>query len=69
MAHYNAEDFSSHLQEMVEDDSFRATEEGSWVNHEGVNPATGLVGDKHFWMVEREGLVFGSGWRHDAPGG
>ncbi len=68
LGHYNAEDFAEHLQEMLDDGSFRATEEGVWVNHEDVNPATGEVEDKHFWLVEHDGLVFGSGWHHDESG-
>ncbi len=65
VAHYAADDFAEHLQEMVRDGSFRATEQGVWVDHEDVNPATGRVEDKHFWLVEHDGLIFGSGWHHD----
>ena len=68
LGHYNAEDFAAHLQEMIDDGSFEATEQGLWVDHEDVNPATGEVEDKHFWLVEHDGLVFGSGWHHDEPG-
>ena len=67
LGHYNAEDFAPHLQEMLDDGSFEATGEGVWINHEDVNPATGEVEDKHFWLVEHDGLVFGSGWHHDGP--
>ncbi|MCY4583529.1 MAG: hypothetical protein OXE50_12165 [Chloroflexi bacterium] len=67
LGHYNAEDFAVHLQEMLDDGSFQASEQGVWVNHEDVNPATGEVEDKHFWLVEHDGLVFGSGWHHDGP--
>ena len=69
LGHYNSEDFAPHLQEMLDDGSFRATEEGVWVNHEDVNPATGEIEDKHFWLVEHGGLVFGSGWHHDESEG
>ena len=69
LGHYNAEEFATHLQEVLDDGSFEATEEGVWVNHEDVNPATGEVEDKHFWLVEHDGLVFGSGWHHDESGG
>ena len=68
MGHYSAEDFAAHLEEMLDDRSFRATVEGIWVTHEDVNPATGEVEDKHFWLVEHDGLVFGSGWHHDETG-
>ena len=37
------------LEEMLADGSFKATEDGIWVTHEDVNPATGEVEDKHFW--------------------
>ena len=38
------------------------------LTHEDSNPATGEVEDKHFWLVEHDGLVFGSGWHHDESG-
>ena len=68
LGHYNADDLGVHLEEMLEDGSFQATEEGIWVTHEDVNPVTGEVEDKHFWLVEHDGLVFGSGWHHDESG-
>ena len=49
-------------------EGFTATGDGAWVNGEDVNPATGEVEDKHFWVVEHDGLVFGSGWHHDETG-
>ena len=55
LGHYNADDFASHLQEMLDDGSLRATADGVWVNCEDVNPATGQVEDKHFWLVEHDG--------------
>ena len=69
LGHYNAEDLGVHLEEMLGDGSFTATEEGAWVTHEDVNPATGEIDDKHFWLVDHDGLVFGSGWHHDESGG
>ena len=68
VGHYNADGLAVHVQEMLDDGSFGAAEDGVWVNHEDVNPATGEVEDKHFWLVEHDGLVFGSGWHHDASG-
>ena len=68
LGHYNAEDLGVHLEEMLGDGSFRSTEEGIWVTHEDVNPVTGEIEDKHFWLVEHDGLVFGSGWHHDESG-
>ena len=68
LGHYNADDLGPHLEEMLEDGSFRATEEGLWVTHEDVNPVTGEIEDKHFWLVAHDGLVFGSGWHHDESG-
>ena len=59
LGHYNAEDLGVHLEEMLGDGSFTASADGAWVTHEDVNPVTGKVEDKHFW------LVFGSGWHHD----
>ena len=68
LGHYSAEDLGPHLQEMLADGTFTATEEGIWVTHENVNPVTGEVEDKHFWLVLHDGLVFGSGWCHDEGG-
>ena len=53
---------------MLDDGSFRATDGGNWVTHEDLNPATGEVEDKRFWLVEHDGPVFGSGRRHDESG-
>ena len=64
LGHYNAQDLGVHLEEMLEDGSFTASKEGIWVTHKDVNPATGVVDDKHFWLVEHDGLIFGSGWYH-----
>ena len=49
------------FEEMLEDGSFGATLEGIWVAREEVYPATGEVNDKHFWLVEHDRLVLGSG--------
>ena len=54
---------------MLDDGFFQATDEGILVTHEDVNPVTGEIEDKHFWLVEHDGLVFGSGWHHDEAGG
>ena len=68
LGHYDADVLAEHLQGMLIDDSFGATEEGVWATHEDLNPATGEVEDNHFWLVEHDGLIFGSGWHHDGPG-
>ncbi len=50
-----------------------ADEDGEWFSYTYPNPATGAVETKHSWMVEHDGLTFGSGWyergpgKHDAP--
>ena len=50
-----------------------ADEDGEWFSYTYPNPATGGVEAKHSWMVEYDGLTFGSGWyerghgKHDAP--
>ena len=40
---------------MLDDGSFKASGEGVWVRHEDVNPATGEVEDKHFWLWSTTG--------------
>ena len=51
-----------HLREILDDGSFQTAEEG--VTHEDFMPAKVELQDKHFWLVEHDGLVFGSGWHH-----
>ena len=51
-----------------------ADEDGAWFSYTFTNPASGAVETKHSWMVEYDGLTFGSGWyergpsKTDAPG-
>ncbi len=45
-----------------------ADEDGAWFSYTFTNPASGAVEVKHSWMVEYDGLTFGSGWHERAPG-
>ena len=51
-----------------------ADEDGEWFSYSFPNPASGTIESKHSWIVEYDGLTFGSGWyergtqRSDAPG-
>ena len=38
------------------------TDEGRWVSYVFVNPATDALESKHTWLMEHDGLLFGSGW-------
>ena len=44
-----------------------ADEDGEWFSYAFTNPATGAAETKHSWMVEHDGLVFGSGWYEPGP--
>ena len=44
-----------------------ASEEGSWIDYQFTNLATGEVQVKHSWVIRHDGLVFGSGWYEDGP--
>ncbi len=44
-----------------------ASEAGAWVDYQFRNPASGQAEIKHSWIVQHDGLVFGSGWYEDAP--
>ena len=50
-----------------------ADEDGAWFSYSFTNPASGAAEAKHSWMVEYDGLIFGSGWyergtvKSDAP--
>ena len=43
-----------------------ADEDGEWFSYTFPNPAGG-VETKHSWIVEYDGLIFGSGWYEDGP--
>ena len=45
----------------------RANPEGAWLDYTFANPASGDLETKHSWVVEHEGLVFGSGWYEPGP--
>lgn len=38
------------------------TDEGHWVSYVFNNPATDELESKHTWIMEHDGLLFGSGW-------
>ncbi|MYC07082.1 MAG: hypothetical protein F4X57_07925 [Chloroflexi bacterium] len=38
------------------------TDEGHWVSYVFTNPATDELESKHTWIMEYDGLLFGSGW-------
>ena len=44
-----------------------ADEDGAWFSYTFTNPATGTVQAKHSWMVQVDGLTFGSGWYERGP--
>ncbi len=44
-----------------------AAEEGAWFSYTYPNPATGGVEAKHSWIVEYDGMTFGSGWYEPGP--
>ena len=46
-------------------DVLAATEDGKWVSYVFNNPASGELESKHAWIVENDGLLFGSGWYAD----
>ena len=65
LAHPNADMLGKELKNLVGAQVTEITGEGTWVAHEDTNPATNKLEDKHSWLVEHNGLVFGSGWHHD----
>ena len=44
-----------------------ADEDGEWFSYTFINPATGVAETKHSWIVEYDGLTFGSGWYERGP--
>ncbi len=49
------------------DDIRSAPEEGHWVTYVFLDPATGQERRKHTWSVNRDGLIFSSGWYEGGP--
>ena len=43
----------------------KTTDEGQWVSYVFLNPETGELESKHTWIMEHDGLLFGSGWYAD----
>ena len=62
IAHYDQGFVSQDLNGLIGSPEFRSSQRGEWVSYRDVNPVTDEVQGKHFWVVERGGLVFGSGW-------
>ncbi len=44
-----------------------ADEDGEWFSYSYINPSTGNAERKHSWIVEYDGLAFGSGWYERGP--
>ena len=44
-----------------------ADEDGAWFSYTFTSPASGAVETKHSWIVEYDGLTFGSGWYEPGP--
>ena len=43
----------------------KTTDEGQWVSYVFLNPETDELESKHTWIMEHDGLLFGSGWYAD----
>ena len=44
-----------------------ASDTGAWFDYTFANPESGVVETKHSWLVEHDGLIFGSGWYEPGP--
>ena len=68
VADYDPGLLGRHLGYLFGADAFTATDDGSWVTTHGTDAAGGEpAGKLHAWVVEQDGFVFGSGWRHGRP--
>ena len=65
IAHYDQKYAGTLLEDLLGIEKFEGSREGHWVSHEDINPLTGEMEAKNFWVVEQDGLVFGSGWYYD----
>ena len=56
--HYDKSKVGRDLEDLFGVAMFEASPEGNWVTTESL----------HIWVVQYDGMVFGSGWRQDEPG-
>ncbi len=61
-AHSDEDFIGRSLDELLGMGAPRVTETGTWVSGEDVNPLTGVVQPKHFWLVKYDRVIFGSAW-------
>ena len=69
LAHYRPERIGLDVRTMTDTRGYAygpevlaTTSEGSWVSYWFLNPDTGEEQQKRTWVVEHDGLIFGSGW-------
>ena len=67
IAHYDPDRLGQDIRDLLGVDSLPASTEGAWFDHPDLNPATGRVEDKRFWVLPHDGLTFGSGWHPPHP--
>ena len=58
LAHSDSTLVGGDIREMIDTSTLVATPEGNW----------STTGSQRFWVMDYEGLVFGSGWQADEPG-
>ena len=44
-----------------------ASVDGGWFDYTYLNPARGVIEEKHVWAVRHDGLIFASGWYEAGP--
>ena len=44
-----------------------ASPDGGWFDYTYLNPARGVIEEKHVWAVQHDGLIFASGWYEAGP--
>ena len=66
VAHYDPANLGKSLDELFGEDTIEATAAGNWVTAESTDPDTGPVESLRVWVLESDGMTFGSGWYDDS---
>ena len=75
LAHVNQDFVGGHTSEIKGGNGYpsgqivldSATRDGQWSSYTLYNQATGRTQSKHSWIIEHDGMIFGSGYYEDGP--
>lgn len=65
VAHYDSEMLGTRLEDLFGTATSAATAHGTWVTTGNIKPSTHNLVSLRVWMVNHDGMTFGSGWYND----